>query len=231
MDLEAGRAGRARRRAIGRVRPGRRRSDRAVGEAGARRRRAARRRRVVAGTVTALRRRRAVAGRGGTRRGRRRRTSSRAARPRCRWASRTGSAARTGSPGGGLRRSGRRARDDVERPAVGVDVRERRQQLLRVRVARRAEDLVDGALLGDPAGVHDHDPVAGLGDHRQVVGDQDQRQAELRARSCSSSSRICAWTITSRAVVGSSPMTIAGSQARAIAIIARWRIPPDSSCG
>ncbi len=37
--------------------------------------------------------------------------------------------------------------------------------------------------------------------------------------------------MTSSAVVGSSPMTIAGSQARAIAIIARWRIPPDSSCG
>ena len=50
-------------------------------------------------------------------------------------------------------------------------------------------------------------------------------------RSRSSSSRIWAWTMTSRAVVGSSPMTIAGSQARAIAIIARWRIPPDSSCG
>ena len=51
------------------------------------------------------------------------------------------------------------------------------------------------------------------------------------ARRSSSSSRIWAWTMTSRAVVGSSPMTIAGSQARAIAIIARWRIPPDSSCG
>ena len=50
-------------------------------------------------------------------------------------------------------------------------------------------------------------------------------------RRSSSSSRIWAWTMTSRAVVGSSPMTIAGSQARAIAIIARWRIPPDSSCG
>ena len=37
--------------------------------------------------------------------------------------------------------------------------------------------------------------------------------------------------MTSRAVVGSSPMTIAGSHASAIAIIARWRIPPDSSCG
>ena len=51
------------------------------------------------------------------------------------------------------------------------------------------------------------------------------------ARRRSRSSRIWAWTMTSRAVVGSSPMTIAGSQARAIAIIARWRIPPESSWG
>jgi len=34
--------------------------------------------------------------------------------------------------------------------------------------------------------------------------------------------------MTSSAVVGSSPITIAGSQASAIAIIARWRIPPES---
>ena len=37
--------------------------------------------------------------------------------------------------------------------------------------------------------------------------------------------------MTSSAVVGSSPITIAGSHASAIAIIARWRIPPESSCG
>ena len=37
--------------------------------------------------------------------------------------------------------------------------------------------------------------------------------------------------MTSSAVVGSSPITIAGSHASAIAIIARWRMPPDSSCG
>ena len=37
--------------------------------------------------------------------------------------------------------------------------------------------------------------------------------------------------MTSSAVVGSSPMTMAGSQASAIAIIARWRIPPDSWWG
>lgn len=49
--------------------------------------------------------------------------------------------------------------------------------------------------------------------------------------SCWISRRICAWIITSSAVVGSSAMTRRGSQARAIAIITRWRWPPDSSCG
>ncbi len=43
--------------------------------------------------------------------------------------------------------------------------------------------------------------------------------------------RICACTITSRAVVGSSAMTRCGSQASAIAIITRCRCPPESSCG
>ena len=46
-----------------------------------------------------------------------------------------------------------------------------------------------------------------------------------------SSSRICAWTVTSSAVVGSSAMSRAGRQASAMAIITRWRMPPDSSCG
>ena len=50
-------------------------------------------------------------------------------------------------------------------------------------------------------------------------------------QSASSSSRICACTITSSAVVGSSAISTFGLQASAIAIAARWRIPPDSSCG
>ena len=37
--------------------------------------------------------------------------------------------------------------------------------------------------------------------------------------------------VTSSAVVGSSAISSAGSQASAIAIITRWRIPPDNSCG
>ena len=51
--------------------------------------------------------------------------------------------------------------------------------------------------------------------------------------SCSSfiSRRIWAWMVTSRAVVGSSAMRILGRQARAMAIITRWRMPPDSWWG
>ncbi|MBA7470418.1 hypothetical protein ES707_05704 [subsurface metagenome] len=50
---------------------------------------------------------------------------------------------------------------------------------------------------------------------------------------CSStiSAKICAWMVTSSAVVGSSAISSAGRQASAIAIMARWRMPPESWCG
>ena len=43
--------------------------------------------------------------------------------------------------------------------------------------------------------------------------------------------RISAWIVTSSAVVGSSAISRRGSQAKAMAITTRWRIPPESSCG
>ena len=46
-----------------------------------------------------------------------------------------------------------------------------------------------------------------------------------------SSSRICAWMVTSSAVVGSSAIRMSGSLASAMAIITRCRWPPESSCG
>ena len=45
------------------------------------------------------------------------------------------------------------------------------------------------------------------------------------------SSRICACIVTSRAVVGSSAIRSFGSQISAMAIMARWRMPPENSCG
>ena len=44
-------------------------------------------------------------------------------------------------------------------------------------------------------------------------------------------SRICAWIVTSSAVVGSSAISSFGLQASAMAIITRWRMPPESWCG
>ena len=51
------------------------------------------------------------------------------------------------------------------------------------------------------------------------------------AFSSSSSSRICACTVTSRAVVGSSAIRIFGPNAMAMAMSTRWRMPPESWCG
>jgi hypothetical protein len=42
---------------------------------------------------------------------------------------------------------------------------------------------------------------------------------------------ICAWIVTSSAVVGSSAMRSFGRHASAIAIIARWFMPPESWWG
>jgi hypothetical protein len=46
-----------------------------------------------------------------------------------------------------------------------------------------------------------------------------------------SKSRIWAWMVTSRAVVGSSAIRRRGPQAIAMAIITRWLMPPESWCG
>ena len=43
--------------------------------------------------------------------------------------------------------------------------------------------------------------------------------------------RIWAWIVTSSAVVGSSAISSAGLQDSAIAIMTRWRMPPDNWCG
>ena len=52
-----------------------------------------------------------------------------------------------------------------------------------------------------------------------------------RSRRSFISSRIWACTVTSSAVVGSSAMRSFGLQESAIAIITRWRMPPDIWCG
>ena len=60
-----------------------------------------------------------------------------------------------------------------------------------------------------------------------AIGDDDP---ESPISACISA-RICAWIVTSSAVVGSSQTIRSGSFSSAIAIATRWRMPPDSWCG
>ena len=57
------------------------------------------------------------------------------------------------------------------------------------------------------------------------------RLTPVSRHSPASSRRIWSWIVTSSAVVGSSQRMISGSQDSAIAIITRWRMPPENSCG
>ena len=80
------------------------------------------------------------------------------------------------------------------------------------------------------AGVHHRDLVGHFGDDAKIVRDQDDRHAGLLLQ-VAQQVRICACTVTSSAVVGSSAISRSGAQASAIAIITRWRMPPDIWCG
>ena len=66
----------------------------------------------------------------------------------------------------------RLAREDLRRRLlVGVAPRHDRDQRLRVRVLRVADDVPRRPLLDDPAEVHDRDPVGEVGRRREVVRD------------------------------------------------------------
>ena len=106
-----------------------------------------------------------------------------------------------------------------------------RQTALACRGAAASEDLVHGGVLHDAAGVHDGHHVGVLGHHAQVVRDEQDRHAVLGLQ-------------LRRAVRGSAPgwsrpgpssarrrSAVAGCSARAMAIMTRCRMPPDSWCG
>ncbi len=92
------------------------------------------------------------------------------------------------------------------------------------------EDLVERPLLDHPSRVHHQHPVGDLGDDAEVVGDQDRRQVALTVEALEQAQDL-RLDVTSSAVVGSSAISTSGSSASAIAIIARWRMPPENSCG
>ena len=68
-------------------------------------------------------------------------------------------------------------------------------------------------------------------DHAEIVARSAAAPCRVSATSSAIRSRICACTVTSSAVVGSSAISRSGPQASAMAITTRWRWPPESWCG
>ncbi len=57
------------------------------------------------------------------------------------------------------------------------------------------------------------------------------RPMPRRVTSSSMIDRTCVRTVTSRAEVGSSAISRSGSRTTIMAIMTRWPMPPDNSCG
>ena len=85
-------------------------------------------------------------------------------------------------------------------------------------------------VLDDPAGVHDRDLVGDLGDDAEVVGDDHDRGVELALQALDQLEdlRLDRHVERRRRLVGDQQLRVVGS---AIAIITRWRMPPENSCG
>ena len=111
-----------------------------------------------------------------------------------------------------------------------VESGQRAEQAPGVGVLRVIEDLVELPVLDDLPRVHHQHPVGDLGDDPEIVGDQDRRQAASRLRSSDQVEDLGLDRHVERRgrLVGDQQL---GSQASAIAIIARWRMPPENSCG
>ena len=101
-----------------------------------------------------------------------------------------------------------------------------RAEPVRVRVPRLAEEPVDTAASSTTLPAYmTATRSATLGDHAEVVGDDSMTPCRCRSCSSRSSSRICAWIVTSSAVVGSSAMRSARVARRA-----PWRSSRAAAC-
>ena len=147
-------------------------------------------------------------------RDRRQRTPGRraAAARSCTRRSRAGTAARTRSPSAGSRGSGGSPSSDGQRPAA--DRRACAAGIAADRVCTGASGpcstCVRRAQLRDPPCVHHRDAVGDLRRDPEVVRDEARTCNRSRRAARGRSARICACTVTSSAVVGSSAITSAG---------------------
>ena len=93
-----------------------------------------------------------------------------------------------------------------------------------------SKDRVDRRFLDDAAGIHDatRSAFSATTPRSWLISTSAM---PVSRRMPASRSRICAWMVASSAVVGSSAISRSGWPASAMAIITRWFMPPESSCG
>ena len=128
---------------------------------------------------------------------------------------------------GGRAAAERRLRELIAPAAVGAHAgggitAPRRAGAACTDAAAAASSRSVGAAFDDLTAAHHDRLVAHASDDGEVVADDQQRQAALAA-DAATTSRTCAWTETSSALVASSITSTSGSIARARAIATRWR--------
>jgi hypothetical protein len=92
---------------------------------------------------------------------------------------------------------------------------------------RVAEQFADRCLLDHLPAIHHHHALCRLGDDAHGVRDEHHGHAETRFQS-RELQNLRLDRVTSSAVVGSSAISNFGLQATAIAIMTRWRMPPEN---
>ena len=95
---------------------------------------------------------------------------------------------------------------------------------------RRVQHLCDRPAFDDPAGIHHRHRIGDLGGDAEIMRHKDHAHAKFALQPAEQDQHLHC-TVASSAVVGSSASSKRGSHDNAIAIIARWRRPPDNSCG
>ena len=142
-----------------------------------------------------------------------------------------GTARREGAARRQVEERRRAARDGAQpRRAWPVDRRDRIEQRRRVGVLRVAKtaSLLPCSTIRPAYMTITRSAISATTPRSWVTSTIEEPNSLAQPRS---SSRICACTVTSSAVVGSSAMSSAGLQDSAMAITARWRMPPESWCG
>ena len=126
---------------------------------------------------------------------------------------------------------GRHARDRFQpmRPRT-VERRDQIEQAPGVGMSRALEDVALGAALDDAAGIHHLHAIGDLGHHAHVVGDQHDGGAEIAPQLLDELEdlRLHGDVERRRGLVGDEER---GLQESAMAMTARWRMPPESWWG